>query len=147
MMAETVLLRARGSFLLSGRWSQELRVTETAVHGEIFNNFKRLKMTIPFDRVAQINILRGMLKADLEVVNKGGTDNILIRALSKRDAERARALIEEKMHAATLAAPVGFSVADELGKLAALRDRGVLTEAEFTQQKRRLLGGNSLATP
>ena len=104
-------------------------------------------MTIPFDRVAQINILRGMLKADLEVVNKGGTDNILIRALSKRDAEKARALIAEKMHAATLAAPAGFSVADELGKLAALRDRGVLTEAEFTQQKRRLLGGNSPATP
>ena len=32
------------------------------------------------------------------------------------------------------------SVADELGKIAALRDAGVLTEAEFAQQKARLLG-------
>lgn len=34
----------------------------------------------------------------------------------------------------------GASVADELTKLAALRDGGVLTSAEFAQQKERLLG-------
>jgi hypothetical protein len=33
----------------------------------------------------------------------------------------------------------GISVADELRKLADLRAQGVLTEAEFTEQKRRLL--------
>ena len=38
---------------------------------------------------------------------------------------------------ATAPAP---DVADELGKLADLRDRGVLTEAEFQQQKAKLLG-------
>ena len=38
---------------------------------------------------------------------------------------------------ATATAP---DVADELGKLADLRDRGVLTEAEFQQQKAKLLG-------
>ena len=31
-------------------------------------------------------------------------------------------------------------IADELGKLAALRDAGILTDGEFTRQKRRLLG-------
>lgn len=31
-------------------------------------------------------------------------------------------------------------IADELGKLAELRDSGILTDAEFTRQKRRLLG-------
>jgi hypothetical protein len=31
------------------------------------------------------------------------------------------------------------STADELAKLAALRDRGVLTEAEFVAQKQKLL--------
>lgn len=44
-----------------------------------------------------------------------------------------------------LAAPAGppppASVADELAKLAALRDQGALTETEFQQQKTRLLGG------
>jgi hypothetical protein len=36
------------------------------------------------------------------------------------------------------AAPL--SVADELGKLAALRDAGVLSEDEFAAQKAKLLG-------
>jgi hypothetical protein len=45
------------------------------------------------------------------------------------------------------AAPVGpapagqqIDVADQLTKLAALRDSGVLTEAEFEGQKQKLLG-------
>src|SRR5262249_42167202 len=35
----------------------------------------------------------------------------------------------------------GVAVADELAKLAALRDRGILSDAEFETQKARLLGG------
>lgn len=34
-----------------------------------------------------------------------------------------------------------FPVADEIAKMAVLRDKGVLTEAEFQQQKTKLLGG------
>jgi hypothetical protein len=36
---------------------------------------------------------------------------------------------------------VAPSVADELAKLAALRDQGALSQAEFEQQRARLLGG------
>lgn len=36
---------------------------------------------------------------------------------------------------------VGFSLADELRKLAALRDEGILTPGEFEAQKARLLDG------
>ena len=39
----------------------------------------------------------------------------------------------------TAPSTVSVSVADELGKLAALRDSGVLTQEEFDQQKQRLL--------
>jgi hypothetical protein len=38
------------------------------------------------------------------------------------------------------AASSGGSVADEIAKLAALRDKGLLTEAEFQAQKAKLLG-------
>ena len=41
--------------------------------------------------------------------------------------------------AATVTASSGGSVADELAKLAQLRDSGVLTEEEFAAQKARLL--------
>jgi hypothetical protein len=37
--------------------------------------------------------------------------------------------------------PVAPSVTTELERLAELRDRGVLTEAEFQNQKKRILGG------
>jgi len=37
--------------------------------------------------------------------------------------------------------PISISVADEIAKLAVLRDRGILTEEEFKAQKARLLGG------
>jgi phage shock protein C len=36
-----------------------------------------------------------------------------------------------------------MSLADELGKLESLRERGVLTQAEFDQAKRRLLDGTA----
>jgi cytochrome c-type biogenesis protein CcmH/NrfG len=36
-----------------------------------------------------------------------------------------------------------MSVADELQKLAALRDAGVLTEAEFQEQKARVMSGQA----
>lgn len=40
-----------------------------------------------------------------------------------------------------------MSVADELQKLVALRDSGVLTEAEFQQQKARAMAGESVTDP
>jgi hypothetical protein len=40
---------------------------------------------------------------------------------------------------------VAISIADELQKLATLRDNGVLTQDEFEQQKRALLGRTDLA--
>ena len=77
-----VLMRLSGSKLLSNSWKQELIVTDEGVEGEVLKDFKRIKMRVPFDRIAQVNIVRGMLKADIEVVNKGGADNLVIKALS-----------------------------------------------------------------
>jgi hypothetical protein len=41
---------------------------------------------------------------------------------------------------APVAAPVVLDLADQLEKLAGLRDRGILTDEEFAEQKKRLLG-------
>jgi hypothetical protein len=68
-MPETVLLRVRGSAWLSNSWKQELVMTEAAIHGEVVKGLRRLKMTLPFDRVAQVNVSRGMFTATIEVVN------------------------------------------------------------------------------
>ncbi len=138
-----VLMRLSGSKLLSNSWKQELVVTDEGVEGEVLKDFKRIKMLLPFDRIAQVNIVRGMLTADLEVVNKGGADNLVIKALNKAEAEKARALIDQKMHEVSreqrpTSSP--SSVADELRKLAELRSQGIINESEFQAQKAKLLG-------
>jgi hypothetical protein len=138
-MLENVLLRVKGSAWVSNSWKQELVITETAIHGEVVKGLRRLKMTLPFDRVAQVNVSRGIFTANIEVVNKGGSDNLIVRALSKKSAEAAKSLIEQRIMAAVQPIPEMVSIADELIKLAGLRDRGILTDEEFNGQKILLL--------
>ena len=47
-------------------------------------------------------------------------------------------------NAPQIAMPTG-SIADELSKLAELKEKGILSEEEFTDQKKKLLGGNTVA--
>jgi hypothetical protein len=56
--------------------------------------------------------------------------NVLIRLADEADEEPRMALAI-------------FSVADELSKLVALKDRGVLSEIEFNTQRQKLLTGPS----
>jgi hypothetical protein len=76
-------------------------------------------------------------------------NSVLFTTRQKTAFEELRKAVEAAIAAhhtpGALAAPTGppppASIADELTKLAALRDQGALTEAEFQQQKQRLLGG------
>jgi hypothetical protein len=138
-----VLMRLSGSIWLSNSWKQELVITEDGVEGEVIQGLKRIKMHLPYDRIAQVNLVRGVFRADLEVVNKGGTGNLIVKALNKGEAEEAKNLIEAKirsaLHAQSVAGRAPHLVADELRKLAELRDQGLITEVEFQAQKAKLL--------
>jgi hypothetical protein len=139
-MSEKVLMIVRGSRLLSNSWKQELVITDQAVYGEVLKAPKRIKMSLPYDRIAQINIIRGLLSADIEIVNKGGTDNLIIRAVRKSEAEDAKKLIEQGVQSMlAVAGRQNVSISDELRKLAELRKQGLLTEAEFQNQRQKLL--------
>ncbi len=116
-----------------------LIVSDRAVYGEVARSlFKTIKMSLPFDRIAQVNIVQGIFFADIEVVNKGGTDNLIIRYLTNSNALSAKSLIEERINVAspTLSS---VSIADEITKLASLRERNLLTESEFQIEKNKLL--------
>jgi hypothetical protein len=75
----------------------------------------------------------------------GRDENSVLFSRAQRDAfaqlrDQVMALMErQETAAATPAALPASSVADELAKLAALVDQGVLSKAEFEEQKRRLL--------
>jgi hypothetical protein len=60
------------------------------------------------------------------------------RAMGERDIARAQQR-ESEMQAYIRESAGGAGGADELAKLAALRDQGVLTEEEFSAQKAKLL--------
>jgi putative oligomerization/nucleic acid binding protein len=62
------------------------------------------------------------------------------KGMGQRDIERARASEAEfKRYVQDASASGGASSADELTKLAELRERGVLSDAEFEQQKAKIL--------
>ncbi|TXI52277.1 MAG: SHOCT domain-containing protein [Mycobacterium sp.] len=58
-----------------------------------------------------------------------------VRASLRRDGARPAPLVEPAAAQAQAADPV-----DRLERLAALKDRGLITDEEFAQQKRRILG-------
>lgn len=136
-MSDRVLLRINGSLIFSNTWKQELVITESGVFGETLKVGKRVKMSLRFDRIAQVNIVRGIFKANIEVVNKGGADNLIIRAVKKQEAEKAKGIIESMMKKT---GTLPGSVADELRKLADLKQQGILTDAEFQTEKQKLIG-------
>jgi hypothetical protein len=59
--------------------------------------------------------------------------------MGERDMERARAQEEQFRSYVRETASTGGGTADELTKLADLKDRGIITDAEFEQQKAKIL--------
>jgi heme exporter protein D len=62
------------------------------------------------------------------------------RAMTDRNIEDAQAREEQFRSYVQQTAGTGGGTADELTKLSQLKDQGVITEAEFAQQKAKLLG-------
>ncbi len=61
-------------------------------------------------------------------------------SMGDRDAQQARAADDAfRSYVQEAAAPTGHTAADEITKLADLRDKGVLTEDEFAQRKAKIL--------
>ncbi len=133
-----------GSKLLSNTWKQELQILEDGVYGETLVIGKRIKMYLPYENIAQVNILRGVFTAEIEIINKGGSGNLVIKALNKDEAEKGRELIEQKRSEAQslekLQHKSSNSSADEIKKLADLRDQKIITEEEFNAKKKLILG-------
>jgi len=98
---------------------------------------------IHFRQVAQVAIEKGLIFTNISVESSGG-HIIRLMGVPKDDGERVKSMIDEAVKFAhrsqsTVVAPA-LDVADQLTKLAALRDSGVLTEDEFLSQKQKLLG-------
>jgi hypothetical protein len=86
---------------------------------------------------------KGLTAGHINLRAAGDTANV--QQVQKEDVERISQLIRVRMavsqpHGAAVVTPGTSSVADELTKLAQLRDTGVLSDDEFAAQKAKLLG-------
>ncbi|MHA1408391.1 MAG: SHOCT domain-containing protein [Candidatus Heimdallarchaeaceae archaeon] len=66
-------------------------------------------------------------------------NTVMFTSEQQSDFERIKMEIEKRMQNANLPSS-SFSIADEIAKLAELRDRGILTEDEFQRKKKQILG-------
>lgn len=98
---------------------------------------------IPIGQVTAVDITGAGIRKIFKVSFPGGSSNGLVNAIvfdrhRSKDFERARDLIFQ--YQATMRSPgISISVADELEKLATLRDKKVISDAEFEAKKKQLL--------
>ena len=100
---------------------------------------------IHFRQVAQVAIEKGLIFTNISVESAGGHIIRLI-GVPKEDGDKVKGMIDNAVQAAhsnrpptVVHAAPQVDVADQLMKLAALRDSGVLTEEEFLTQKQKIL--------
>jgi Short C-terminal domain/DNA helicase IV / RNA helicase N terminal len=103
---------------------------------------------IRYEQLAQISVQSGVLWTHLTFESTGG-HSIVANGLKKPKAEEIRALVERlsaearqqsrTVIAAPLAEQAKPDMADQLRKIAALRDDGILTDEEFDAKKKQLL--------
>ena len=107
--------------------------------------FSRSGVEIPLEQITNVSFSQTLLErlirsGDLVIESAGETGQS--RYSDIPDPEGLQSLIYQQRESRTVQlGRGGTSVAEELEGLARLRDRGVLSDEEFEQQKRRLLEG------
>lgn len=60
--------------------------------------FRKEEVTVSYSHVSQVNLNKDLFFADLEIINTGGFENILIRYVGKRKGSEAKKIIDAKIH-------------------------------------------------
>lgn len=98
--------------------------------------------SIAYDKITAIELERGMMSSTLKIRASGYQGDI--DAISKEKAESVLVYVRDamdktkKVSSASGGSPQ-LSIADELAKLAKLKEQGVLSDAEFMQMKQELM--------
>jgi hypothetical protein len=134
-------MELKGSKMRTNEWRpNRVLVFEDRIEERDPGFLKTRSQTVRYEQVAQVAMKTGVAFSEITIETTGG-GTIRARGLSKGDAQKAKELIDERVaRARTGPAPAASSVADELAKLATLREQGVLSTEEFEAQKGRLLG-------
>jgi len=100
----------------------------------------------PLDKISSINHTLSKIIGEVALIEIHSSDDKLQIVSKKANAEvdtfvkSVKQQIEEYKKQGTPVQSNNLDVADQISKLAGLRDKGILTDEEFTAQKRKLLG-------
>jgi len=97
-----------------------------------------------YDNIIDVKLERGVLSAALEINVPGSFKDARVDAISKDDAEQILKMMQEgikKSKGTTQEKQTqdSSSVADELAKIAKLKEQGIISEEEFQEMKQKLL--------
>jgi len=111
--------------------------------------------SVNYDKISSLKVEKGVFSSTLKIGAEGFAGDM--DAIDKKKAEKILGYIEEKMAQATTMTTSAvhsttdtattttavsdpqLSAADELSKLARLKEQGILSEAEFNQMKQEIL--------
>ena len=103
--------------------------------------------SVNYDKISSLDIEKGIFSSTLKIRAEGFAGDV--DAIDKEKAEKILLYIQEKMDEATTSAMhsqpdthrsnAQLSAADELTKIARLKEQGILSEAEFNQMKQEIL--------
>ena len=105
-------------------------------------------LEVPLDRVKSASCRTGLMSGAIFIDTGGGT--VVLEGINKKSTVEVAAILSQaindqaKKEAQAKAAESAGDVTGQLERLAALRDKGALTETEFLTQKRRILGRGDL---
>jgi PH (Pleckstrin Homology) domain-containing protein/putative oligomerization/nucleic acid binding protein len=103
--------------------------------------------SVNYDKISSLDIEKGIFSSTLKIRAEGFAGDV--DAIDKEKAEKILLYIQEKMDEATTSAMhsqrgthtsnLQLSTADELTKIARLKEQGILSETEFNQMKQEIL--------
>jgi hypothetical protein len=95
-VADGILMRVETASMTN--WlKRELVVTDTGFEWDEWSFRRIVKMTLPFDRIAYVEVLWGPFLDDLNVVGRTPADNLLVRGLDKDTAQRVKAAVSRRL--------------------------------------------------
>ena len=128
-----------------GLWPKRLLIFEDRIEVRDFELLRERAEPRKYGWIDRVSVSGGSWFANLMITGPGSKP-ILVRGLSKSDAESARALIEERMARANVypsrsSSPAAPSTERLIRSLAELRDAGVLSEEEFEIKRKEVMRG------
>ena len=140
ILAEDEKLKAFASGLMNGKTWLIVATNRRIIFLDKGLIYRLNQVEIPLTKINSISQKEGLFLGEINIWD--GASNMEIRNVAKRYVANFVNAVNQAMEDLNKPNPVELSnnsVSDELMKLEELRERGILTDEEFSEQKQKLL--------